>query len=156
MDPKKWRVGRSFVYGSPLSVQQPANLGLVQLVEKLEPAHWQACGAVMMPLRCDMAWTQETRPQVTGLMAIPSNQADQIGNILFRLLRMDGSTIANFAARTETFEREGNFQRAIAQWPGDVAAPGAYHLVGIVYDKGGKELARVSPRMVSVGMVPGY
>jgi len=31
------RVYRSFAFGSPLSVQQPASLGKVQLVEKLDP-----------------------------------------------------------------------------------------------------------------------
>src|SRR5260370_1181151 len=47
------RVYRSFVFGSPLSVQQPASLGKVQLVDTFEPAHWKQCGPVMMPLRCD-------------------------------------------------------------------------------------------------------
>jgi hypothetical protein len=38
------RVNRTFVYGSPLSVQQPASQARVQLVEKLEKEHWKACG----------------------------------------------------------------------------------------------------------------
>ena len=54
------RVFRTFAFGSPLSVQQPASLGKVQLVERIESEHWQACGPVMMPLRCDTAWTQQT------------------------------------------------------------------------------------------------
>jgi len=37
-----------------------------------------------------------------------------------------------------------------------LAAPGTYHLLGIVYDKAGKELTRVAPRMVSANMQPGY
>ena len=33
---------RTFAYGSPLSVQQPASQGKVQLVEKLDPADWNS------------------------------------------------------------------------------------------------------------------
>lgn len=155
-DPKRWRVARTFAFGSPLSVQQPASLGKVQLVERLEPAHWAACGAVMMPLRCDTAWTQNTKPHVTGIMTLPPDHAEQIGKVVFRLLGLDGKMLGDFPGQVETFEAVGNFQRARAQWPSDLATPGAHHLLGIVYDKAGKELTRVAPRMVSVGMNPGY
>jgi hypothetical protein len=150
------RVFRSFAYGSPLSVQQPASLGKVQLVDRLEPAHWKICGAVMMPLRCDTAWTQNSRPQVTGYIAVPPNRSDQIGKIIFRLLDLNGGTLGDFPGQIETFEAEGNFQRAIARWPSDLATPGAHELLGIVYDKRGNELTRVAPRLVSVNMNPGY
>ena len=57
------RVDRYFAYGSPLSVQQPASLAKVQLVDQLQHEHWPACGPVMMPLRCDTAWgTTDNRP----------------------------------------------------------------------------------------------
>jgi hypothetical protein len=150
------RVARAFVYGSPLSVQQPASLGKVQLVEKLERTHWATCGPVMMPVRCDTAWTQNTKPQVTGSMAIPPYDSDQIGKAVFMLLGSDGKALGEFEAKIETFEAEGNFRRAVAHWPSDLATPGAHHLLGVVYDKSGKELTRVAPRMVSVGMMPGY
>ncbi len=150
------RVYRSFAFGSPLSVQQPASLGKVQLVERLEPAHWKACGPVMMPLRCDTPWKQPGKPQVTGYMALPPNQADQVGKILFRLLDLEGKTLGEFEARREVFEAEGNFVRAEAQWPSDLATPGAHQVLGIIYDKAGQELARVSPRLVSVNMEQGY
>jgi hypothetical protein len=70
------RVFRSFAYGSPLSVQQLASLGKIQLVEKLEPSFWKECGPVMMPIRCDTTWTQNSKPQVTAFMALPPNHAD--------------------------------------------------------------------------------
>ena len=150
------RVFRSFAYGSPLSVQQPASLGKVQLVDRLELAQWRACGSVMMPIRCDTPWTQNMKPQVTGYLAMPPNQSDQIGKVIFRVLDLKGGTLGEFPGQMETFEAEGNFQRAVARWPSDLASPGAHQLLGIVYDKGGKELTRVAPRLVSVNMNPGY
>jgi hypothetical protein len=150
------RLFRSFAYGSPLSVQQPASLGKIQLVEKVEPEYWKACGPVMMPIHCDTAWTQKTKPHVTGYIAMPPNQADQVGKVIFRVLGLDGGTLGEYNGVIETFEAEGNFQRAVAQWPSDVATPGAHTLIGVIYDKSGHELTRVAPRLVSVNMAPGY
>ena len=65
------RVDRSFVFGSPLSVQQPANLARVQLVEKILPEHIAASAAVLAPVRCDTEWAQPTKPRVTARMALP-------------------------------------------------------------------------------------
>ena len=150
------RVFRSFVYGSPLGVQQPASLGKIQLIEKLEPKQWATVGPLMFPIRCDTAWGQPGNPQVTGLMAIPPNYTDQIGKVAFRILDLNGKKLGEFDGKIDTFEAEGNFARATAQWPNDLAIPGAHHLLGVVYDKKGKELTRIAPRMVSVNMQPGY
>ncbi len=150
------RVFRSFVFGSPLSVQQPANLGKIQLVEKLEPQHWMATGPVMFPIRCDTAWGQPAKPHVTGLMALPPNFSDDIGKVAFRILDLEGKKLGEFDGTIETFEAGGNFRRASAQWPNDLAIPGAHQVVGVVYDKSGKELSRIAPRLVSVNMQPGY
>jgi hypothetical protein len=150
------RTYRTFAYGSPLSVQQPASLGKVQLVDRIEDSHWKACGPVMMPIRCDTAWGQPTKPHVTGWMAVPPDYAEAIGKAVFRLIDLEGKTIAEVPGTLETFDEEGRFARAKGQWSSDVAVPGAHHLMGIVYDKAGRELCRVAPRMVSVNMVPGY
>ena len=150
------RVFRTFAYGSPLSVQQPANLGKIQLVEKLTPSFWKECGPVMMPVRCDTAWTQDTTPRVTGYLALPPNSARQIGKVVFRVLDLAGKKLGDYEGHIETFEPEGDFRRAVAQWPNELAAPGAYHLLGVVYDPSGNELTRVAPRMVSANMQPGY
>lgn len=99
----KERVFRSFVFGSPLSVQQPASLGKIQLVNELQPQHWQNCGPVMFPIRADTAWTQPSKPQVTAMMALPPNRPE-VGKVLFRVLRLDGKNIGDFEARIETFE----------------------------------------------------
>ena len=150
------RTYRTFAYGSPLSVQQPASQGRIQLVEKLDAADWKQCGAVMMPIRCDTPWNQPTKAFVTGLMAVPPNQADAIGKYVFRLLDLDGQTLGDFEGKVETINAEGKFQRARAEWPTDLAVPGEHQLIGIAYDKNGKEFARVAPRLVSVNMSPGY
>ena len=105
-------VNRTFVYGSPLSVQQPASQAKVQLVERLEPQHWKACGAVMMPLRCDTAWTQKTPALVTGLMAMPPHHADAVGKLVFRIVGTDGQVLGDFEGRVESFGGDGKFARA--------------------------------------------
>ncbi|HLJ10453.1 MAG TPA: sugar-binding protein [Planctomycetaceae bacterium] len=150
------RVFRSFVFGSPLSVQQPASLGKVQLVDALEPAHWKQCGAVMMPIRCDTAWTQPVLGQASGSIALPPNHSDQVGKIIFRVADLDGQKLGDFPATTEVIEKAGNFARATANWPIDLAPPGGHQVTAIVYDKSDKELTRVSPRLVSVNMQSGY
>jgi len=150
------RVFRSFVYGSPLSVQQPASLGKIQLVDQLEPEHWKQVGQVMFPIRCDTAWSQPGKPMVTGWMALPPTYGDSVGKVEFEVIGLNGKPLGQFEGKIETFEADGKFRRASAQWPSDLAAPGRHYLLGIVYDKKGNELTRVAPRMVSVNMQPGY
>lgn len=154
-DKKKHRVFRSFVFGSPLSVQQPANLARIQLVEEFKPEYWKDCGPVMTPFRCDTPWGQDTKPHVKGMMAMPPNR-DDIGKVVFRILDLHGKTLGDFEAETETFQTEGNFRRAVAQWPNDLAVPGAHQVMAIIYGKNGQELSRIAPRLVSVNWVPGY
>jgi hypothetical protein len=110
----------------------------------------------MMPIRCDTAWEQKTKPRVTGRMALPPDHAGQIRRVLFRVMGLDGATLGDYEGTVESFEPRGNFRRATAEWPNDLAAPGTFHLLGIVYGKDGTELARVAPRLVSVGMNRGY
>lgn len=147
---------RTFAYGSPLSVQQPASQARVQLVDKLDPSHWKQCGAVMMPLRCDTPWTQPALPKVTGYLALPPDHTDLIGKVVFRVLDLEGKTLGEYEGQIEVFDPEGAFRRSKAEWPVEGAPPGAHQLLALVYDKSGKELTRVAPRMVSVNMVPGY
>jgi hypothetical protein len=150
------RVDRFFAYGSPLSVQQPASLAPVQLVERLEREHWKQCGPVMMPVRCDTAWQQPEKPRAHGLIALPPNHADVVGKIVFRLTDLDGKMLGDFAAETQPMQSEGDFVRAVAAWPSDLTPPGGYHVTAIVYDGEGKELTRIAPRLVSTSMQQGY
>jgi len=89
-------------------------------------------------------------------MAIPPNHSGEIGKVVFRVIGLAEKNLGDYQGEIETFESEGNFQRAVARWPSEVAAHGTCHLLGIVYDKSGKELTRVAPRMVSANMQPGY
>lgn len=150
------RVDRTFAFGSPLSVQQPANLARVQLVDSLQAVHLAASGPVMFPIRADVAWAQPTKPRVTALMGLPPDMPVRMGNILFRLTDLNGSTIGEFPGRVEAIGSAGGFSRATASWSADLSPAGGYHLTGIVYDTAGHEVARIAPRMVSVGMKPGY
>ena len=151
------RTYRTFAYGSPLSVTQPASQAKVQLVDRVTAAVWKRCGAVMAPIRVDTAWSQPTsKALVTAMVAIPPDQAGQIGKVVFRLLDTSGKMIVEHEAKVATLNAEGRFFRAEAQWPTDEAAPGTYVPLGIVYDRDGKELCRVAPRLVSVNNAPGY
>ncbi len=150
------RVDRFFAYGSPLSVQQPASLAKVQLVDKLEREHWKACGPVLMPLRCDTRWNQPEKAHAQGMIALPPNHADLIGKVVFRLTDLEGNVLGEFAGKEETFVKEGDFVRSAASWPVDIAPPGAHQVTAIVFDREGKELTRIAPRLVSTSMQQGY
>lgn len=151
------RVDRFFAYGSPLSVQQPASLAKVQLVDKLEAAHWKQCGPVMMPVRCDTAWGQRTKAFAHGTITMPPNHTDTIGKIVFRLTDLAGKTLGEYeAAPARQFQALGNFATATASWPTDIAPPGGHHVTAIIFDKQGKELTRIAPRLVSTTMKKGY
>ncbi|MEX2307958.1 MAG: hypothetical protein WD738_10220 [Pirellulales bacterium] len=148
---------RSFAFGSPLSVDQTANLARVMLVDTFRRTHWAAAGPVMMPMRVDTAWRQETEPRVHASIAMPPNRMADVGEVLFQLLDTNGQLIATYAAeRNEIIEQQGNFVRRTAYWPNTIAAPGTYHVQAIVFDRSGKELTRVAPRLVSVNMDQGY
>ena len=150
------RLFRSFVFGSPLSVQQPASLAKIQLVDSLTAAHWETCGSVMFPMRIDTAWGQPTKPHVTGVIALPPKQAAEVGRILFRLTKLDGTLIDEYPAEKETFANEGKFIRATASWPSDVAAPGQHHVTAVIYDLYQRKQAHIAPRLVSVNWEIGY
>ena len=151
------RSDRSFVFGSPLSVIQPGNLARVQLVDRFEVAHWKYAAAVMMPMRVDTSWGQRSVPKVQGRIAVPPGRNDGIGRIVFHLIDLLGQPLGEFEATDEQILQEaGDFRMRVAEWPADLASPGQYNVVAIIHDTQGRELARVSPRLVSVNMRQGY
>jgi hypothetical protein len=148
---------RSFVFGSPLSVQQPANLARVELVERIQRKHWQSCGPILMPMRVDVPWSQTTRPQAVGQIALPPGREEEIGRIVFMLTDLSGRQLGEFTAEDEvSLAKEGGFAVRQARWPAEIAPPGRYHVNAVVFDKQGAELTRVAPRLVSVNVEPGY
>jgi len=56
---------------------------------------------------------------------------------------LKGAVLGEFPGKIETFEAAGNFQRAVARWPSDLATAGRTPTHGIVYGKDGNELTRV-------------
>jgi hypothetical protein len=151
------RSDRSFVFGNPLSVWQPANLARVQLVDRFERKHWKTCGPIMMPMRVDVPWSQETRPRVNAMVAMPPHRAEEIGNVVFQVLNLHGDLIGDYEATDhESLDESGTFSRKVASWPTEQSLPGRHMVRAIVFDSHGKELTRVSPRMVSVNMQQGY
>lgn len=151
------RSDRSFVFGSPLSVWQPANLAAVQLVEEFETQHWSFCGPVMMPLRVDVPWNQKGRPEVVAQVAMPPNRAAEIGKVEFVIFDLKGKELARFCAtEVDKMLVSGGFERRLARWPATLAAPGSFQVTAIVYSNTGEELTRIAPRMVSVNMQSGY
>ena len=148
---------RSFVFGSPLSVQQPANLARVELVEELDQHGWEVGGPVMMPMRIDVPWSQEGEPQIVGQVAAPPNGLERVGRIVFQVSDLAGKVLGEFeAGERRELAPTGNFVVREARWPSALAAPGRFQVQAIVYDLHGAELTRVAPRMVSVNMEPGY
>ena len=152
------RIFRTFTYGNPLGVSQPAALGKVQLVNRLEPSpsHWKQVAAVMMPMRVDLPWSQKTRAHAYGQIAMPVNHADQVGRVVFRIHDLRGTPVADFEATRQVFQRDGNFAVASAHWSIDKSPPAACQILAIIYDKQGNELARVAPRLTSVNWDLGY
>jgi len=150
------RVDRFFAYGSPLSVQQPASLAKVQLVDRLERDYWKTCGPVMMPVRCDTAWNQPETAQAQAAISLPPNHADLVGSIIFRLTDLEGRALGEYKAKPQPIVEGSTFIKALASWPNDVAPPGGFHVTAVVYDKQGDELTRIAPRLVSTSMQQGY
>ena len=109
-----------------------------------------------MPVRCDTAWGQETKPLVTAMMALPPKFSDQIGRVIFRVSDLSGASLVETVGEVEKLAGYGGFSRLVAKWPVDHADPGRHHLSAIVLDKNMRELCRVAPRMVSVRMQKGY
>jgi len=151
------RSDRSFVFGSPLSVLQPANLARVRLVDRFQSDDWTSSGAVMMPIRIDTPWGQTEEPQVFAKVAMPVNYADQISRIDFQLTDLSGKPLGTYtAAEEDVFQPDGGFLRRIAKWPAKSVSPGRYHVTALVYDREGRLLTRIAPRLVSVNMHQGY
>jgi len=70
--------------------------------------------------------------QAAGSIALPPNHADQVGKIIFRVTDLEGQKTRRIPATNEIFEKTGNFARATANWPIDVAPPGGHHVTAIV------------------------
>lgn len=150
------RTDRTFAYGSPLSVQQPASLGLVELVKEFDPSYLKAVGPSMFPMWVDTPWIQAERAEVRATVAIPPGFLDRIDAVEVRLHDADGQVIKTIPARVERFGPDPlKFARALATWSIDDFAPNTYFATARVRDRDGQVLATVAPRMVQEAQMSG-
>ncbi len=145
----KTRTDRTFAYGSPLSVQQPASLGKVELVKSFDPEYLPSVGPSAFPMWVDTPWVQTERAHVQAVIAIQPLFAQVVGEVEVRLHDTAGKVIKTLPARVEAFGPEGmGFARAVARWSIDEFAPNTYFATALVEARTGKLLTTVAPRMV--------
>lgn len=150
------RTDRTFAYGSPLSVQQPASLGLVELVDRFEPNYLPAAGPASFPMWVETPWSQAERASCRAVVAIPPAFAEIAGAVDVRIHDADGKIIKTLPARIEPFGPEGaGFSRAVATWPIDDFAPNTYFVTARISARTGKPLVTVAPRMVHEAIMSG-
>ena len=150
------RVDRTFAYGSPLSVQQPASLGKVELVQSFAPEYLAEVGPASFPMWVEAPWTQPERAKVRAVVAIPPAFADIVGLVDVRIHDLDGKVVRTIKAEVEPFGPKGaGFARAVASWSIDDFAPNMYFATARVESRTGKLLTAVAPRMVQEAVMSG-
>jgi hypothetical protein len=150
------RTDRTFAYGSPLSVQQPASQGLVELVNAFDPSYLPQVGPAAFPFWVETPWTQPERAQVVATVGIPPAFAEAVGEVEIRLHNTDGAVVKTVKAKVEPFGPPGlGFVRARAAWSIDEFAPNTYFATARVTSKDGKTLTTVAPRMVEEAQMSG-
>ncbi len=148
------RTDRTFAYGSPLSVTQPASQGLVQLVEKLEPRYLPQVGAALFPLWVETPWSQPQRAQVVAVVAIPPLREFSNAGVTIRIHNTDGKIVKEIPARPEVIARP-DFIRLRAAWSNDAFAPGTFFVTAQIKSQRGQVLATVAPRLVQEAQMSG-
>jgi hypothetical protein len=150
------RVDRTFAYGSPLSVQQPASFGKVELVSSFSPEYLPAVGPSAFPMWVETPWTQAERARVRAVVAIPPAFADVVGLVDVRIHDLDGKVVRTVRADVLPFGPKGaGFVRAVATWSIDDFAPNTYFATARVESMTGKLLTTVAPRMVQEAQMSG-
>ncbi|MHC5536937.1 sugar-binding protein [Singulisphaera rosea] len=150
------RTDRTFAYGSPLSVQQPASLGKVELVKSFDPDYFDTIGPAAFPFWVATPWVQSERGQVQAVMAIPPEFVQIAGDVEIRIHDTDGKIIKTLPATLEPFGPEkAGFERAVAHWPIDDFAPNTYFVTARVSSRTEKTLTTVAPRLVEEAIISG-
>ncbi|MDB5351734.1 MAG: hypothetical protein JWN86_2981 [Planctomycetota bacterium] len=145
------RTDRTFAYGSPLSVQQPASLGLLELVRSFDPEYLPIIGPSSFPMWVETPWGQPDRAQCQAVIAIPPAFAEIVGKVEVRLHDADGKIVKTVIAVIEPFgppEKGLGFTRAVARWSIDDFAPNTYFATAQITARTGKPMLTVTTRMV--------
>ena len=150
------RTDRTFNYGSPLSVQQPASQGTVELVERFDRDDLAIVGPSAFPFWVETPWIQPDRAEVRATVGIPPSFIDEVGKVEVRIHDVDGRIVRTIPAAVERFGPEGaGFARAVAHWSIDDFAPNTYFATAQVKSKSGEALTTVAPRMVAEAIITG-
>jgi hypothetical protein len=150
------RTDRSFAYGSPLSVQQPASLAKVELVRVFDPDYLPAVGPAAFPFWVETPWVQPERAQVQAVVAIPPAFAEIVGEVEIRIHDTEGKIVKTIPARIESFGPPNKgFLRAGAFWSIDDYAPNTYFCTARVIARTEKPIVTVAPRMVQEANMTG-
>lgn len=150
------RTDRTFAYGSPLSVQQPASLGLVELVKTFDPDYLPAVGPAAFPFWVETPWVQPDRATVQATLAIPPEFIPLVGMVEVRIHDTSGAIVKTIPARILPFgPNKLGFARAVAFWSIDDFAPNKYFATASVNALTGKQLVSVAPRMVHEANISG-
>ena len=152
----KTRTDRTFAYGSPLSVQQPASQGKVELVKAFDPDYLSIVGPASFPFWVDTPWVQPERAQVQAVVAIPPAFTEIVGQVEIRIHDTEGKVVKTIPAAIESFgPKDSQFVRAIARWSIDDFAPNTYFATARIAARTGKTLTTVAPRMVEEAIIQG-
>ena len=150
------RTDRTFSYGGPLSVQQPASLGKVQLVQAFDPEYFATAGPAAFPFWVDIPWNQAERGQFKAVVAVPPAFLDIVGAVDVRIHDTDGKIVKTIPAMvTEFGPPDLKFARAEVRWSIDEFAPGTFFTTARVSSRTEKTLTTVAPKMVSEGVISG-
>lgn len=150
------RTDRSFAYGSPLSVQQPASLGMVELVHTFDPDYFSTAGPGAFPLWVETPWGQAERGQVQAVVAIPPEFIPIVGGVEIRIHDTEGMIVKTIPAPLESFGPSGaGFQRALARWSIDDFAPNTFFVTARVFARTDKTIVTVAPRLVAEAIMSG-
>lgn len=150
------RTDRTFSYGSPLSVQQPASLGKVELVQSFDPEYFAAVGPAAFPMWVETPHVQPERGTVQAVVAVPPGFLDVVGVVEFRIHDADGKVVKSISTTPGPFGPDDlRFARAEARWSIDDYAPGTYFATARVVAQTGKTLTTVTPRMLSEAIISG-
>ena len=151
------RMDRTFAYGSPLSVQQPASQGMIELVGSFDPSTLPpAVAASAFPMWVETPWVQPDRAKCRAVVAIAPGSIPGVAAVEIRLRDADGAVVRTLPAPVAGFGPAGlGFARAVAEWSIDDFAPGTYFATARITSKSGEAPATVAPRMVQEAQMSG-
>jgi hypothetical protein len=148
------RVDRTFAYGSPLSVFQPASQGLVQLVEKWDDRYLPQVGAALFPCWVETPWLQPQRAQVVAVVGLAPLMEAKVGEVIFRIHDTNGQIVKKITGTREKLPGP-DFVRVRAAWSIDDYAPGAFFVTAAIQGTDGRTLVTVAPRLVQEAQMEG-